>query len=186
MKSPIIAGLDIETTGFLEPDHRIVEIFIGLWQDRKLVWKYNQRIDPERSIPADATRVHGIVAADLYGMPKWDTVAPTVSGILERADIYAGHNALEFDMEFIRMELKRLGIVMPERPVMDTMLDGIWATSDGKKPRLEELCSACSEPYDHSLAHEAEYDVDRTMACLFKGIDYGFYKVPETPSQAAA
>lgn len=32
----IIAGLDIETTGLLTPDHQIIEIYISLWKDKNV------------------------------------------------------------------------------------------------------------------------------------------------------
>ena len=164
----IIAGLDIETTGLLTPDHRIIEIYLGLWKDEKRIWQYEQRIDPERGISADSQRVHGISINDLFGQPKWKAVAPVVQKILSRADLLVAHNGNEFDLPFIAKELKRVGLEMPEKPSVDTMLDGVWATSDGKKPRLGELAFACG------------IDVEVMMKCFFKALKWGFYKLPDT------
>jgi len=176
----IEAHIDIETTGLLSPDHRIIEVYISLWKNRKKVWFYDQRVDPQRSIAAEAQRVHKISSADLIGKPTWDAVGPSVYEILTRAELYVWHNGDEFDGPFIKQELQRIGLVMPERPSVDTMLQGIWATPDGKKPRLEELCFACGVPYDKALAHAASYDVDVMSDCFHRGLDWGFYTVPET------
>lgn len=175
---PIIAGLDWETTGKLEPDHRIIEAYIGLYRGGKRIWQFHQRIDPQRSISADAQRVHKIAASDLIGCPTWDTVAPTINQILQRCDFVVAHNGLEFDKPFAEMEMKRIGLELVEKPWIDTMVDGVWACSDGKKPRLGELCFACGVDYDPALAHAAEYDVDRMMESYFKGLEWGFFNVP--------
>lgn len=175
----IEAHIDTETTGLLSPDHRIIEVYISLWKNRKKVWAYDQRIDPQRSISAEAQRVHKISASDLIGMPTWDTVGPSVYEILGRADFYVWHNGDEFDGPFIKQELKRIGLVMPERPSVDTMVHGVWATPDGKKPRLSELCFSCGVDYDASLAHAASYDVDVMGDCFHRGLDWGFFNLPD-------
>lgn len=175
----ITAMIDIETTGLLAPDHRLIEIYISLYKGRKQVWKYDQRIDPQRSISAEAQRVHKISSSDLIGKPTWEVVGPTVAEILARADMFVWHNGDEFDGKFIDQELKRIGHVgVPARPAIDTMVHGVWATSDGKKPRLSELCFACDVAYDPTAAHAASYDVEVMAECFFKGLDYGFFTLP--------
>ncbi len=176
---PIIAGLDWETTGKNEPDHRIIEAYIGLYRSGKKIWEFEQRIDPQRSIAADAQRVHGISATDLIGMPTWETVAPRINAILQRADIIVAHNGLDFDKPFGEREMQRVGLTLTEKPWVDTMIDGVWACSDGKKPRLGELAFACGVDYDPSKAHSAAYDVDIMMDCLYRGMDWGFFSLPE-------
>jgi DNA polymerase-3 subunit epsilon len=184
----IIAGLDTETTGLLDPEHRIVEIYIGFWRDEKLIWSYDQRINPERGIGAMAQAVHGISASDLIGKPTWDTVGPVVHGILQRADSYVWHNGDEFDGKFLHQEFVRIGLAgLPPKPALDTMQSGTWATHNGKSPRLQELCFACSVPYDPALAHEAKYDVEKMMECLFIAQKWGFYEpAVEQVAQVAA
>lgn len=69
----IAAALDLETTGFCEPEHRIVEVYIDLLNvpARKAIWSYEQRINPLRNMPADAQLVHGISCSDLVNCPTW-------------------------------------------------------------------------------------------------------------------
>jgi len=68
-------------------------------------------------------------------------------------------------------------IKMPQ--LSDTMTEGVWATHDGKKPSLQELCFACEVEYDPALAHAAAYDVDKMMDCFFKGLEWGYFELPE-------
>jgi DNA polymerase III subunit epsilon len=182
-----LLGLDIETTGLLTPDHRIVEVYAGLWDDGKLVAECNTRIDPQRGMPAEAQRVHKISAADLTGMPLWGTVAPKLMRLIERADVYVWHNGDEFDGPFLDMEFMRVGLPkMPVKPSLDTMKQGLWATHDGKRPRLQEVCFALGVTYDPALAHGARYDVHRMMDCLKIGRHLGFYTLPALPVPVTA
>lgn len=178
--SLIAACLDTETTGFCEPDHRIVEVYIDLVRldggSQKPFWSYDQRINPKRNIPIDAQRVHGITSADVANMPDWETVGPTVHAILGKANLFVAHNA-DFDFEFLNMEFARIGLPKLTMPVLCTMKEGVWASSIGKQPSLKELCWACEVDYDETLAHAASYDVGRMLECLTRGMKWGFYNV---------
>lgn len=183
--APLIAPLDLETTGFLEPEHRIIEVYIGLMRTDKMVWNYEQRVNPKRPIPADAVRVHGINTSDLVGKPDWETVGPIVHKILSKADFYMAHNA-EFDTGFLKQELKRIGLELPNNPVICTMNGGLWATPDGKKPNMMELCYALDVSYDKAKAHAAAYDVEKMVECYWAGRRLGFYPVAEIELSAEA
>lgn len=178
--SLICASLDTETTGFVDPEHRIVEVRIDLLNvdQRKPFWAYEQRINPKRNMPAEAQRVHGISGAELLDKPDWETVGPTIHKVLSKPSFFVIHNA-EFDMSFLNMEFKRIGLAPLTQPYVCTMEQGVWAAPNGKKPSLRELCYACEVDYDPSLAHAAAYDVDRMNQCFFRGLDWGFFQVPE-------
>ncbi|GKN93598.1 hypothetical protein NUKP88_48140 [Klebsiella variicola] len=79
----------------------------------------------------------------------------------------------------IRHEFAEYGVTLPDLPLVDTMLSGLWATEDGKRPRLEELAFSLGFVYDKAKAHSALYDTDLMMHCFFKAREkYGFYKLP--------
>ncbi len=179
--SPIEAGVDIETTGLEVGDHRIIEINIGLYRDEKLLRAFHTFIDPKRSIGAEAMAVHKITPAQLVGKPEWKEVAPAIAAYLAKAERIVAHNGIEFDMPFIAYELKRVGITMPKRPIIDTM-HCVWATPDGKRPSLKELCLACGVEYAETSttgtgAHAADYDVDVMMRSYFNARRWGFIEV---------
>lgn len=184
----ILAGSDTETTGLAYGDHRFVEVYVGLWdsESRSKIEDFCSKVDPQRSIPPDASRIHGIFAADLVGAPQWKDVAPPFRKMLEQADVHIGHNWDGFDLPFINYELKRIGLPALTKPAMDTMLLGRCSTAMGAIPNLGALCWAFNVPYDTAKAHAAEYDVMVMMQCVFKGIDWGRFELPVAEKAMAA
>lgn len=181
----VIVGCDTETTGFsFEKKDRIVEACFAIYTLDDLTLTHQrtitQRIDPERSIPADAQAVHGISLDDVRGKPKWAEFADTAKKILDRADMVVIHNAA-FDVDFLVNEQDAAG-----KPLTGsladksfcTMTNGRWATFDGKSPSLKELCWSLGIDYDPALAHAAEYDVYCMMACYEKAIKLGLFDKP--------
>jgi DNA polymerase-3 subunit epsilon len=115
--------LDTETTG-LDPaaGHRIVEIgCVELFNTIPTGQTYHVYLDPERDMPEEAFRVHGISAEFLAGKPKFAEIAEAFLAFLGDAPLIA-HNA-EFDMRFINAELAAQGIaaIATER-VIDTLV----------------------------------------------------------------
>ena len=177
-----ILGLDLETTGLLEgnndKDHRIIEIAAIIYSDNK-VQKWEQRIQPKRSIDAKAQEVHGISLIELSGKPTWKTIAPKIHKLLSSVDLLVAHNGDNFDFKFLRLEFERIGMSMPTTPTFDTMVNGNWATAFGKPPNLGELCFATGVEYDKSKAHAALYDVKVMMDAYFEGVKLGFFEKGE-------
>jgi DNA polymerase III subunit epsilon len=177
----IVMGIDTETTGLeQEKGHRIVEIALLSYDfdSRTLVDRYVQRIDPERSIDPGAQAAHGISYSELVGQPKWEDVAEDIAKRIGKIDLLVAHN-MGFDGPFVAAELLRVGYQPPDVHSLCTMENARWACPDGKLPRLGELCFALGVEYDRAKAHAAEYDIDVTMACFFRGLERGFYKLPE-------
>jgi DNA polymerase-3 subunit epsilon len=176
----MIAGLDIETTGLTWGDHRIIEVYVGLWHSdtQARVNSLTLRINPERSIGIEAQRVHGIAITDLAEAPTWDKVAKEVHDRLNAADLLVAHNGEGFDLPFLNYEFERVGLPKIDKPVFDTMLEGRWATFTGAVPSLQALCFACDVPYDKSKAHAAAYDVVVMMECFFRAKKWGSFKPP--------
>lgn len=176
----IFAGLDIETTGLEFGDHRLVEVCVQLWDTDgdKLLDDYVQRINPQRSILADAQRVHGISLADLDRCPIWDVVAPKIHDLIGKSAFIVAHNGVGFDMPFLNYELKRVKLPALTQKCFDTMLHGRGATHNGKSPTLGELCFAFGVEYDTSKAHAADYDVECMVQCFLRGVRWGYFEQP--------
>lgn len=177
----LIGGLDLETTGFdAATGDRIVEVAlvkarIGADGRLEIVEEYEQRVNPERPIPADATNVHGITYEMVAACPKWAAVAPVVQKKLVGLDLLVIHNE-DFDAPFLAHELLRMGLELPEVQTYCTMKNGRWATYDGKWPNLGELAFACGVDYDPEKAHGALYDIQVMLACYAEGKRRGFYE----------
>lgn len=184
----IVGGTDTETTGLLDPDHRIIEVCIQRWDIADFLATgftappvkldtLVERIDPERSIDAKAQAVHGIMASDLVGKPRWPAVASLIRDRLDSCDMVVAHNGFDFDFPFFLQEFKRVGVPDPEFEPFDTMVSGRWATPFGKSPTLAELCWSCGVPYDPAQSHAAEYDVDVMMKSFFMGLRRGVFSL---------
>lgn len=180
----LIGVLDLETTGLSQEEgHRIIEFGLAVYQTLdgekfvKVGRTWVRRINPLRSIDEKAKLVHGIELSDLKDEPEWEEVAPKVSKVLNKLDVVVCHNA-EFDAPFVALELVRAEFELPNFEVFCTMAEGRAATPLGTLPSLQVLCWAFDVEYDTKAAHAADYDVDVTAKCLFKGLDTGFYSIP--------
>ena len=122
--------LDTETTG-LEPGggHRVVEIgALELINHVPSGRSFHVYVNPERDMPEDALRVHGLTGAFLRAQPVFAEVADDFLAFLDLdrdanpapARLIA-HNAA-FDVAFLDMELARLGRPpLPRERVIDTL-----------------------------------------------------------------
>ena len=183
-----VVGLDLETSGLLHPDHRILEIYMGHWNEKgQLLDEYEQRIDPERTIALDAQRVHGISSSMLAGKPNWNRVAKPIHAFLADADVIVAHNGKSFDFPFMDQEFKRVGVppIPSKIHLVDTM-EFRWSMPLGEVPSLQNLCFACGVDYDTEEAHAASYDVKVLMECFFKAMAWGFFQLPDLSVAEAA
>ena len=115
--------LDTETTGFKpEEGHRVIEIgCIELVNHLPTGARYHQYINPERDVPADAVRVHGLTSEFLKPYPVFGDIAGAFLEFMGDAPLIA-HNA-QFDVKFINAELKRFALppINHRRTVIDTV-----------------------------------------------------------------
>ncbi|MBC7952100.1 MAG: DNA polymerase III subunit epsilon [Rhodospirillaceae bacterium] len=132
--------LDTETTGFdpLTGD-RIVEIgCVELLNHLPTGETFHVYINPERDMPDDAFKVHGLSNQFLAEKPIF---AEVVADFLEFIgdDLLVIHNA-EFDMKFINAELARLGFAtLPMSRALDT-LPMARKKYPGAQASLDALC----------------------------------------------
>ena len=100
--------LDTETTG-LEPaaGHRIVEIgAVELVNHIPSGRRFQRYLDPERDMPAEAERVHGLTRAFLSGHRRFADEADALLAFIGEATLVM-HNAA-FDLGFLNAELERI------------------------------------------------------------------------------
>lgn len=114
--------LDTETTGFKpEEGHRLVEI--GCLELVNLIPtgnSFHEYLNPDRDVPADATRVHGLTNEFLADKPKFDEIADAFLAFIGDARLVI-HNAT-FDMSFINAELFNSGRKpLPKDRAVDTL-----------------------------------------------------------------
>src|SRR5271169_5663576 len=97
--------LDTETTG-LDPaeGHRIIEIgCLELEGHVPTGRSWRSYVNPERDVPEDAVRIHGLTLKTLAAAPLFAAVASELLVFLGEAPLVM-HNA-EFDLKFLNAEL---------------------------------------------------------------------------------
>ena len=100
---------DLETTGVNITTDRIVEIsYLKIFPNGNEVSR-TMRINPEMSIPKQASEVHGIYDDDVKDCPTFKQVAKDVAYDFEGADI-AGFNSNRFDVPLLAEEFLRAGV----------------------------------------------------------------------------
>ena len=150
--------LDTETTG-LEPGQgdRVIEVAaVELMNLLPTGATFHRLIDPERDIPAEATRVHGFTSADLAGKPRFADIAQEMLDFLADAPIIA-HNA-PFDFGFLDAELLRCG-----KPKLDRsrMIDSLMLAKErypGMPNSLDALCRRLNVDNSMRTSHNAILD----------------------------
>ena len=131
---------DTETTGFHpEEGDKLVEIgAVELVNHVPTGVQYHQYINPEREVPEDAFKVHGLNLDFLKDFPTFREVAQEWLDFVGDAKLVA-HNA-SFDMKFVNFELKNLGYEeLPWERVIDT-LEIARKLFPGSRVNLDALC----------------------------------------------
>ena len=114
--------MDTETTG-LDPaqGHRIVEIgAVELEHHVPTGRHYHQYLNPERDMPDEAFRVHGLSQAFLVEHPLFSEVVDSFLDFIRDSPLVI-HNAT-FDLKFLNAELRTVGRpLLPTDRAIDTL-----------------------------------------------------------------
>lgn len=150
--------LDTETTGF-DPltGHRIVEIgCVELFNHLPTGATYHQYLNPERDMPEEAFKVHGLSSQFLSDKPVFAEIVADFLEFLGDSKLVI-HNA-EFDMKFINAELARLGF--PPIPMTRTIDTVTMARRKfpGAQANLDALCRRFEIDNTHRTHHGALLD----------------------------
>lgn len=153
-------ALDTETTG-LDPEygHRVVEIgcveMFGRVRTGKVFHTY---LNPERDMPAEAERIHGISGEFLKDKPLFASIGADFLEFIGDATLVI-HNA-SFDMKFLNYELKSFGLpTIPMERVVDTLLIA-RRKFPGAPANLDALCRRFTIDLSARTKHGALLDAE--------------------------
>ncbi len=113
-------AFDTETTGLWAQAHRIVEIgAIRFTVSSESTEVFSTLVNPQRPMPDEVIRIHGITDEMVADAPTIDLVLP---GFIEFCgdSILIAHNA-PFDISFIACELERTGLQFGNNLILDTV-----------------------------------------------------------------
>ncbi|MFJ5488482.1 DNA polymerase III subunit epsilon, partial [Hansschlegelia beijingensis] len=150
--------LDTETTG-LDPltGDRVVEIgCVELLNRIPTGATFHVYLNPERDMPEEAFRVHGLSAEFLSDKPRFADVADDFLAFVAEGALVI-HNA-SFDMAFLDAELKRLGRAPIGRErVVDTLMLARRKNPGGANS-LDALCQRYGIDNSRRTKHGALLD----------------------------
>jgi DNA polymerase-3 subunit epsilon len=150
--------LDTETTGLDPGDgHRIIEVCC-LELDNHLPTGrvFHTLIHPERDIPEESIRVHGIGLDRLEGAPKFAAIADELLAFMGESRLVI-HNA-EFDLKFLNAEFARINreALLPARGIDTIAL--AKRRFPGARYSLDELCRRFNIDLSVRAKHGARVD----------------------------
>ena len=153
-------ALDTETTG-LDPfsGHRIVEIgCVEMENHIRTGNVFHAYLNPERDMPIEAEKVHGLSAEFLSDKPKFPAVAASFLEFIGDAQLVI-HNA-SFDMKFINAELEWIGMAsLPMARATDTVVMA-RKKFPGQPANLDALCRRFNIDLSARTKHGALLDAE--------------------------
>lgn len=151
-------ALDTETTGFEPRDgHRIVEIGCVEMMNRVRTGKFlHLYLNPERDVPEEAFKVHGLSNDFLRDKPVFKSIACQFMDFIADSPLVI-HNAA-FDMKFINAELVACGLPpVPFERAIDTLLIA-RQKYPGAPASLDALCKRFNVDLSRRTLHGALLD----------------------------
>ena len=149
---------DTETTGF-DPENgdRLVEIgAVELINHIPTGVTYHQYINPERDVPEEAYKIHGLSYEYLKDFPTFAQVADEWVEFVGDATLVA-HNA-KFDINFINYELKQLGKDGYSGDMVVHTLEIAKILFPGARNNLDALCRRFNVDNTERTLHGALLD----------------------------
>ena len=160
-------SIDVETTGLsARKGDRIISVSVVEVFSVRLGARFDVMVNPGRSIPADASDIHGIRDADVHDKPTFREIAADLARFVgDRATI--GYN-LGFDLGFLDMEFTLAGVTLPPgllKPGCDVkkLSEGFRG---GVRMRLHAACSSFGVDLSALQAHSAADDATATAQLL--------------------
>lgn len=156
---------DLETTGlYYANGDRMVEIGAVKIENGKITERFASFINPERHIPADATKISGIVDDDVKDAPTADKVLQDFYK-WTRGAILTGYNVIGFDNLFL------IGQGKASRWNFDNEVDDVFKWSQKyirgvKNYRLKTIADKVGVPLE--VAHRAINDALATAEVFIK------------------
>lgn len=172
---------DLESTGLDLVNDRIVELSYYKFFPNGSSESKTYRINPERHIPEESSRIHGITDDDVRDCPTFRQVAAEIVKAWEGCDL-AGYNSNHFDIPMMAEELLRAEVDfdLKKRHCIDA-----FVIFQKNEPR--NLTAAYRFYCDKDLtdAHSADADTKATAEVLFAQLER-YPSLPDNVEKLAA
>lgn len=173
LSKPLIV-FDIESTGVSVGQDKIIEICLYkvFPEGNKEVRTY--RINPERHIPEETTKIHGITDEDVKDNPTFKELAVELNTFIGNSDL-AGYNSNKFDVPILVEEFLKVGI---DFDIKNRRFVDVMNIFHKMEPRTLKAAYKFYCRKDLINAHSAEADTKATYEILvaqlkrYKGEEY--------------
>ena len=152
--------LDTETTGLSFKDgHKIVEIACIETKDLVATGKvFHKLINPKRTVPDDALKIHGLSQEFLSDKDTFDKVADDFVNFIKDKKIII-HNA-PFDLGFLNGELSSVKKELIKKELVIDSLDVARNKFPGMSNSLDALCKRFNIDLSRRTKHNALLDCE--------------------------
>ncbi len=152
--------LDTETTGLsFKEGHRIVEIACIETKDLIATGKiFHKFVNPNRSMPEEAFKVHGISEKFLMDKEKFDVISNDFLDFIDGKKIII-HNA-PFDLSFLNGELKAINKDLINKNLVIDSLEVARNKYPGSSNSLDALCRKFNIDLSKRTKHNALLDCE--------------------------
>lgn len=147
-------AFDLETTGLSEVNDEIIEVGAVKIRNQKIVGKFNQIINPHRTLSAQIVDLTGI---DQDLVDRGREKEEVLREFLSFCDGYPllGHNVM-FDYRFMKTGMKQFGIPFEKEGVDTLLIARSLLKNELEKKSLGALCDYYH--YTNQAAHRAYHD----------------------------
>ncbi|WP_096199396.1 PolC-type DNA polymerase III [Bacillus sp. FJAT-45350] len=155
---------DVETTGLSAVYNTIIELAAVKIINGEIIDRFESFADPHEPLSKIIIELTGITDDMVQGAPEVDQVLKDFHEFVGDAVLVA-HNA-SFDMGFLNVGYRKIGLGEATNPVVDTLELGRFLYPELKNHRLNTLC----KKFDIELVshHRAIYDAEATGYLLWK------------------
>ncbi len=152
--------LDTETTGLSFKDgHKIVEIACIETKDLVATGKvFHKLINPKRTVPDDALKIHGYSQEFLSDQDTFDKIADDLTNFIKDKKIII-HNA-PFDLGFLNGELSSVKKELIKKELVIDSLDVARNKFPGMSNSLDALCKRFNIDLSRRTKHNALLDCE--------------------------
>lgn len=162
-------AFDTETTGLYPLGASLVEVGATRFEaSGERITDFEQLINPGVPMPPEAQAVNHITDEMLQDQPTVDMVMPAFIDFLDGLEnMLVAHNA-PFDLEFLGVDMLRLGLALPRHMVFDTCLLAQVVLPGLRSYRLEALAVTLgvASPQQHRALSDAELTKDVLLTLL--------------------
>ncbi|WP_428839290.1 PolC-type DNA polymerase III [Bacillus massilinigeriensis] len=170
LESATYVVFDVETTGLSAVYDTIIELAAVKIKDGEIIDRFESFANPHHKLSATTVNLTGITDDMVENAPEVKEVIERFHEWMEDAVLVA-HNA-SFDMGFLNVELKKIGLGKAKNPVIDTLELARFLYPDMKNHRLNTL----TKKFDIELTqhHRAIFDAEATGYLLWKMLKDAF------------